>query len=219
MFRHANWIYLVGFISHIASYWSWSVHIMHIPWKKHSFFQTSPRVAIPFRVFQEKISTSLDKLKSWRDFVMAKVQKKQMSMPHFYKLNVIIRNLQHEKAAQARKRAGTCHECCDMLWQCESMRNIHENSWISMWMCIPGWELVEIQYVACKRWSVNHKKNWDAHDMEAGIFAPYVTRWRMPLTRSMRKVMRCSAISPFCPSIWKTTTWHRTLQWCPVSSS
>ena len=52
---------------------------------------------------QEKISTSLDKMKSWRDFVMAKIKKKQMSMPHFYKLNVMIRNLQHEKAAQARK--------------------------------------------------------------------------------------------------------------------
>lgn len=50
----------------------------------------------------EKISTSLDKMKSWRDFVMAKITKKQMSMPHFYKLNVMIRNLQHEKAAQVK---------------------------------------------------------------------------------------------------------------------
>lgn len=50
----------------------------------------------------EKILTSLDKMKEWRDFVMAKIQKKKISMPHFYKLNVMIRNLQHSKAAQVK---------------------------------------------------------------------------------------------------------------------
>eukprot|EP00435_Cladocopium_sp_Y103_P012173 s3038_g3.t1 len=58
----------------------------------------------------EKISTSMDKLKSWRDLVIQKVQKKQMSMPHFYKLNVIIRNLQHEKAAQVKDAFDKVYE-------------------------------------------------------------------------------------------------------------
>ena len=131
MFRHPNCIYLVSYVMLCRiMYWSWFVHLPH----KIVFFQAAVTAA-SLSEFQEKILTSLDKMKEWRDFVMAKIQKKKISMPHFYKLNVMIRNLQHSKAAQARKVTTKCSfnsrdvALC-LLWHCECRRNVRDISWM-----------------------------------------------------------------------------------------
>lgn len=94
-------------------------------------------------------------------------------MPHFYKLNVMIRNLQHEKAAQARK--GTTqfsfdsHDILWMLWHSESMlggcASQVRNWWIfSMFGFIRSspvntWFVSELKCKPLEKWDAHASRN------------------------------------------------------------